>query len=107
MRSTAPVHLPATTERHPAPRRLDPQTQRGAGRLPGRDRHVRALLLKADFHRETVKFLGSRLGVSKRQTWNIIYEMERRGLVNVIWDPHHKQRRLVELRQMMGTSYDI
>lgn len=45
--------------------------------------------------------------VSKRQTWNIIYEIKRRGLVKVIWDPHHEQRRLVELRQMIATSQDI
>ena len=69
----------------------------------GHFQHVKALLLHADHGKGTVKFLASRLEVCKRQAWNIIHRMEREGLINVIWDPHHKQRRLVELRQQIGT----
>ena len=78
-----------------------------SAKTEGHIRHVKALLLQEPTHRLTVKFLGSRLGVSKRQAWNIIHRMEAEGVVNVIWDPHHKQRQLVELRQIIGTRSEM
>ena len=70
----------------------------------GHIQHIRALLMKADHHRLTVKFLAPRLGVTKQRAWSIVHVMRRRGLVNVIGDPHHKQRQLVELRPYFGTA---
>ena len=78
-----------------------------SAKTEGHIRHVKALLLQEPTQRLTVKFLGSRLGVSKRQAWNIIHRMENEGVVNVIWDPHHKQRQLVELRQIIGTRSEM
>ena len=78
-----------------------------SAKTEGHIQHVKALLLHEQNHRLTVKFLGSRLGVSKRQAWNIVHRMEAEGVVNVIWDPHHKQRQLVELRQIIGTRSEM
>jgi TolA-binding protein len=65
--------------------------------------HVKALLLQADHHRLKIKDIAPRLGLTRQQTWNIINEMERNRMVNVINDPHHRQRKLVELHQQIGT----
>ena len=70
----------------------------------GHMNHVRALLLRADHNRMTVKDLASRIGRTKQRMWTIVHEMQRRGLVNVIGDPHHRQRQLVELRPYFGTA---
>ena len=69
--------------------------------------HIQGLLRRADFHRSTVKFLASRLGLTKRRVWQIVHQMEGDGLVNLVWDPHHKGRKLVELRQQIGTYSEM
>jgi len=84
-----------------------PPPQKTTEKTEGHFAHVKALLLKAENHRLTVKFLALRLKVTKQQAWNIIHRMESEGMVNVIWDPHHKQRRLVELRQVIGTRSEM
>lgn len=68
--------------------------------------HVKALLLREPTHRLKIKDIASRLGVTRQQTWNIVRGMERRRVVNIINDPHHRQRKLVELHQQIGTSSD-
>ncbi|MHC1593972.1 MAG: hypothetical protein ACXQT2_01515 [Methanotrichaceae archaeon] len=73
----------------------------------GHIQHIRGLLRKADFHRSTVKFLASRLGLTKRRTWQIVHQMEEERIVNLVWDPHHKGRKLVELRQQIGTRSEM
>jgi len=69
----------------------------------GHQSHIKALLLQADHHRLKIKDIAPRLGLTRQQTWNIIKDMERRRMVNVINDPHHRQRKLVELHQQIGT----
>ena len=68
--------------------------------------HVKALLLREPTHRLKIKDIAPRLGVTRQQTWNIVRGMERRRVVNIINDPHHRQRKLVELHQQIGTSSD-
>ena len=65
--------------------------------------HVKALLLREPTHRLKIKDIAPRLGVTRQQTWNIVRGMERRRVVNIINDPHHRQRKLVELHQQIGT----
>ena len=43
----------------------------------------------------TVRDIGKLLGVSKERARKIVLEMERRRLVNRIWDPHDTRRQLV------------
>jgi len=69
----------------------------------GHIRDIRTLLMKADYRLATVKALASRLGVTKRRTWQIVHRMEGEGLVNLLWDPRHKGRKLVELRKQIST----
>jgi len=68
--------------------------------------HVKALLLREPTHRLKIKDIAPRLGVTRQQAWNIVKGMERRRVVNIINDPHHRQRKLVELHQQIGTSSD-
>ena len=68
--------------------------------------HVKALLLREPTHRLKIKDIAPRLGVTRQQTWNIVRGMEQRRVVNIINDPHHRQRKLVELHQQIGTSSD-
>jgi len=68
-----------------------------------RQNHVKALLLKAEHHRLTIKDIAPRLGVTRQQTWNIVRDMERARVVNIINDPHHRQRKIIELHQQIGT----
>jgi len=68
---------------------------------------IRALLQRADFHRSTVKDLAARLGLTKRRAWQIVHQMEGDGLVNLVWDPHHKGRKLVEVRRQIGTRSEM
>ena len=68
--------------------------------------HVKALLLREPTHRLKIKDIAPRLGVTRQQAWNIVRGMERRRVVNIINDPHHRQRKLVELHQQIGTSSD-
>jgi len=67
-------------------------------------KHIKALLLKAPHHRETAKTLASRLGLTKGRTWAIIRQMEKDRVVNIINDPHHGQRKIIELHQQIGRT---
>jgi len=65
--------------------------------------HVKALLLREPTHRLKIKDIAPRLGVTRQQTWNIVRGMERARVVNIINDPHHRQRKIIELHQQIGT----
>lgn len=78
-------------------------SQKTAAATEEHQNHVKALLLKANGRRLSIKDIAPRLGLTRQQTWNVINRMERRRLVNVINDPHHRQRKLVELHQQIGT----
>jgi len=43
----------------------------------------------------TVKDIGDYLGISKERARRLVLEMEKRRLVNMIWDPHDSRRKLV------------
>lgn len=65
-------------------------------------KHLISILKVTEYNRATVKFLSARLNLSKRRTWQIVLELEKSGTVNVVWDPHHKKRKLVELKKQFG-----
>lgn len=67
------------TEGHPAPERRDPQAR---GLATFRDE----VALERAYDRQRIA-RKENSGVSKRQTSDITYEMERRGLVNMILVP--------------------
>ena len=81
----------------PAPR------ERTAAVTEEHQNHVKALLLREPTHRLKIKDIAPRLGVTRQQTWNIVRGMERRRVVNIINDPHHRQRKIIELHQQIGT----
>jgi len=95
-RATDRQRITALETRAPALREKTAATE-------GHQSHIKALLLQADHHRLKIKDIAPRLGLTRQQTWNIINEMERNRMVNVINDPHHRQRKLVELHQQIGT----
>lgn len=91
--------LDKTIQRIPA----TPASQKTAGATEEHQNHVKALLLREPNHRCTIRYIAPRLGVTRQQAWNIVRVMERERAVNVINDPHHKQRKIIELHQQIGT----